>query len=77
MLPQDRLPILMSLYGRKLAQVASAASMPKSTVCELVNCRRPASREQILRIEAAIIGKRAGDEPSSQQVATASARVGA
>ena len=44
MLPQDRLPLLMTLYGRKLGQVASAAGMPKSTVCELVNCRRPGSR---------------------------------
>ena len=77
MLRQDRLPILMTLYGRKLGQVASAAGMPKSTVCELVNCRRPASLEQILRIEAAIIGKPAGDEPASQQVATVPARAGA
>ena len=77
MLPQDRLPILMSLYGRKLGQVASAAQMPKSTVCELVNCRRLASREQVLRIEAAIIGQRTGDDLSSQQMATAPTRVGA
>ncbi len=56
MLYQDRLAILMAIYGRRLADVAHAAGMPKSTVCELINCRRPASPEQITRLEAAIVG---------------------
>jgi len=56
MLRQDRLPVLMALYNRKLADVAAAAGMPKSTACELVNNTRPASPQQIARLERAIIG---------------------
>ncbi len=56
MLYQDRLAILMALYGRRLGDVARAAAMPKSTVSELINCRRPATPTQIARLEAAIVG---------------------
>ncbi len=57
MLTQDRLRILLALYDRRLADVATAAGMPKSSASEIINCRRPATREQIARLEAAIIGR--------------------
>lgn len=56
MLTQDRLRILLALYDRRLADVAAAASMPKSSASEIINCRRRATRDQIARLEAAIIG---------------------
>ncbi len=57
MLHQDRLKILLAVYDRRLADVAKAADMPKSSASEIINCRRPASREQIARLEVAIIGR--------------------
>ncbi len=56
MLHQDRLRILLAVYDRRLADVAAAAGMPKSSASEIINCRRPATREQIERLEAAIVG---------------------
>ncbi len=56
MLHQDRLRILLALYDRRLADVAVAAGMPKSSASEIINCRRRATRHQIARLEAAIIG---------------------
>ncbi len=55
MLHQDRLRILLAVYDRRLADVAAAARMPKSSASEIINCRRPATRDQIARLEAAII----------------------
>ncbi len=57
MLTQDRLRILLALYDRRLADVAAVAGMPKSSASEIINCRRPASQDQIARLEAAIIGR--------------------
>ncbi len=56
MLHQDRLRILLALYDRRLADVAASAGIPKSSASEIINCRRPATRDQIARLEAAIIG---------------------
>jgi len=56
MIPQDRLAILLVLYDRPLAEVAVAAGMSKPTASQLINCRRPATPEQIARLEAAIVG---------------------
>lgn len=60
MLHQDRLRILLALYDRRLVDVAAAAGMPKSTTSEIINCRRHATREQVTRLEAAIIGSDRG-----------------
>ena len=56
MLHQDRLRILLAVYERRLGEVAVAAKLPLSSASEIVNCRRPATPEQIERLEAAIVG---------------------
>jgi len=56
LLPQQRLPVLLALYDRKLKEVAPAAGVSVPYASEVINGRREASPELIARIEAAIVG---------------------
>ncbi len=55
MLKQDRLQFLLLLYERPLVEVANEAGISTSTASRLINCRYPATPEQIARLEAAIV----------------------
>lgn len=75
MLPQDRLRLLLTLYDRRLSDVAEAAGVSKATASLIINCRRPASPSQVARIEAAIIGSRPAGQPPTPQVVITPARL--